>query len=239
MDIQRAVRDQVLTADHRVCNPGTAALAVTVGSIARNDSMAVQLVGRILRIPDAVPGAPRGGPSPFTRTGPGCSYRRDNQSIKPEFADYGGNYALQRMGAEGFRWNDWHFLVGEPTIIREQDGRFIGSRTGTSFSCPHVAHAAALAERSLEGLFGAPASANAVRALVASTARTPACGEELRRSPKVTHFCSFKVTHTKNRICRGNEGGRRYHPRRRRAGFECLSLHHLGKDPTPAARAGP
>ena len=178
VDIQRVVRDQVLTQEHRVCNPGTAALAVTVGSIARNDSLTVQLGGRTLSIPDAIPGAPRGGPSPFTRTGPGCSYRRDNQSIKPEFADYGGNCALQRMGTQGFRWNDWHFLVGEPTIIREQDGRFVGSRTGTSFSCPHVAHAAALAERSLEGLFGTQASANAIRALVASTATTPACGEE-------------------------------------------------------------
>lgn len=177
VDIQRAVRDQALAPEHRICNPGTAALAVTVGSIARNDSMAVQLGGRTLSIPDAIPGAPRGGPSPFTRTGPGCSYRRDNRSIKPEFVDYGGNYALQRMGTQGSRWNDRHFLVGEPTIIREQDGRFVGSRTGTSFSCPHVAHAAALAERSLEGLFGAQASANAIRALVASTATTPACGE--------------------------------------------------------------
>lgn len=177
-DIQRAVRDQVLTQNHRVCNPGTAALAITVGSIARNDAMSVQLGGRTLSMADAIPGAPRGGPSPFTRAGPGCSYRRDNQSIKLELADYGGNYALQRMRTNGFRWNDWHFLVGEPTIIREQDGRFIGSRTGTSFSCPHASHACALAERSLEAVFGAPPSANAIRALVASTAAMPCCGQE-------------------------------------------------------------
>lgn len=81
------------------------------------------------------------------------------------------------MGTDGFRWNDWHFLVGEPTIIHEQEGRFIGSRNGTSFSCPHVSHASALAERSLERMFGAPASANAIRALVASTAAIPGCGE--------------------------------------------------------------
>ena len=87
-------------------------------------------------------------------------------------------YALQRMGTDGFRWNDWHFLVGEPTIIREQNGRFIGSRTGTSFSCPHVAHAAALAERSLEQLLSTAPSANLIRALVASTAVLPACGDD-------------------------------------------------------------
>ena len=57
-DIQRAVRNQLLTEEHRVCNPGTAALAVTVGSIARNDAMAVHLAGRTLSIPDAIPGAP-------------------------------------------------------------------------------------------------------------------------------------------------------------------------------------
>jgi hypothetical protein len=176
--IQRAVRDQTLTPEHRVCNPGTAALAITVGSIVRNDATTIRLGERTLSIADAVPGSPRGGPSPFTRTGPGCSYRKDNESMKPELADYGGNYALQRMGTNDLRWNDWHFLVGEPTIIREQDGRFIGSRTGTSFSCPHVAHAASLAERSLEQLFGKPASANLIRALVASTASIPACGVE-------------------------------------------------------------
>jgi len=34
-----------------------------------------------------------------------------------------------------------------------------------------------------------------------------------RRSAKVIHFCSFKVTHTKNRIFRGLERCQRYHPR--------------------------
>src|ERR1039458_7046300 len=176
--IQRAVRDQTLTAEHRVCNPGTAALAITVGSLARNDATTIRLGGRTWSIADAIPGSPRGGPSPFTRTGPGCRYRKDNESIKPELSDYGGNYALQRMGTNDFRWNDWHFLVGEPTIIREQSGRFIGSRTGTSFSCPHVAHSAAIAERSLEQTLGRPASANLIRALVASTASPPPCGAD-------------------------------------------------------------
>jgi len=176
--IQSAVRDQILTPEHRVCNPGTAALAITVGSLARNDLTTLQIGGRTFNIADAVPGSPKGGPSPFTRAGPGCTYRTDNESIKPELVDYGGNYALQRMGTAGFRWNDSHFLVGEPTIIREQNGRFIGSRTGTSFACPHVAHMAALAERSLDRLLGQAPSANLIRALVASTACVPACGAE-------------------------------------------------------------
>jgi len=177
-DIQRAIRDQTLKPEQRICNPGTSALALTVGSIARNDVTAIQLNGRTISIPDAIPGSPRGGPSPFTRTGPGCSYRKGNESIKPELVEHGGNYALQRMGTNCLGWNDWHFLVGEPTIIPELNGRFIGSKTGTSFSCPHVAHAAALAERSLEQVLGAPPSASLIRALVASTASTPACGEE-------------------------------------------------------------
>jgi transposase len=44
--------------------------------------------------------------------------------------------------------------------------------------------------------------------------------ELLRRSPRMTHFCSVRVTHTKNTIWRScKERDQRYHPRRRRAGW--------------------
>jgi hypothetical protein len=39
-----------------------------------------------------------------------------------------------------------------------------------------------------------------------------------RRSPRVAHFCSFRLTHTENTIWRRAKGCQRYHPRRRRAG---------------------
>ena len=48
-------------------------------------------------------------------------------------------------------------------------------------------------------------------------------GRERRRSARMTHLCSDRVTHTKNTICpRAREPGPRYHPRRRRA--VCLSI---------------
>ena len=52
-----------------------------------------------------------------------------------------------------------------------------------------------------------------------------AFGLELRRSPRVTHLCSSKVTHTRNRIWRSASVGQHHHPRRRRAN---LSFHEGG-----------
>jgi hypothetical protein len=135
--------------------------------------MSVLSNGRLLKIDDAIPGAPKGGPSPFTRTGPGCTYKVANASIKPELVDYGGNLALKSPASATPRWIDRHFLVGELTIQREKDGRLIGSETGTSFACPHVTHAAALAERALATTIGREPSANLIRALVASAASMP------------------------------------------------------------------
>ena len=44
--------------------------------------------------------------------------------------------------------------------------------------------------------------------------------DRLRRSPRMTHFCSVRVTHAKNTIWRNwKERDQRYHPRRRRAGW--------------------
>ncbi len=49
--------------------------------------------------------------------------------------------------------------------------------------------------------------------------------ERPRRSPRMTHFCSVRVTHTKNTIWRScKERDQRYHPRRRRAGW--VSIIH-------------
>ena len=172
-EIQEAVLRQTLTPEHRICNPATSALALTVGSLARNDAMSVEINGRTIKIDDAIPGAPKHSPSPFTRTGPGCTYKVANAPVKPDLVDYGGNLALKSIGSATPRWIDRHFLVGELTIQRENGGRIIGSETGTSFACPHITHAAAIAQRSLANSLGREPSANLIRALVASTAETP------------------------------------------------------------------
>ncbi|MGA7937960.1 MAG: hypothetical protein WCA35_30710, partial [Kovacikia sp.] len=71
-------------------------------------------------------------------------------------------------------WKPFIFL-GEPTIQREDGSRFITARDGTSFACPHVAHAAAIAASSLEKTVGQRPSANLIRALVGSATYSPPC----------------------------------------------------------------
>jgi subtilisin family serine protease len=88
---QEAIRDHALTEPtHRVCNPATAAVAVTVGAIARADSP---------RVPAALPGAPTGAPSPFSRVGPGYEGKETQRAVKPEFVAPGGNVAVSNLGS--------------------------------------------------------------------------------------------------------------------------------------------
>lgn len=175
---QQAVRDQLLNADQRVCNPATAALALTVGAIARSEALGHHQEDKGVTLRDAFAGAPAGAPAPFTRTGSGYTVDQTKAAIKPDVVHYGGNSALQTLAGGDPRWAKEHILLGEPTVRRETDGRFVGAVVGTSFACPHVSHAAAIAVVSLEAALGQPPSANLIRALVGSTAVVPSCGED-------------------------------------------------------------
>lgn len=172
---QRAVRENLLSdQDQRICNPGTAALALTVGALARSEALGHHQQNTGLRLRDAFAGAPANAPSPFTRTGPGLSAGATNVTIKPDVVAYGGNWAIQTIVGGSATWKPFIFL-GEPTIQREASGRFITARDGTSFACPHVAHAAAIAAVSLEATIGQRPSANLIRALVGSATIPPPC----------------------------------------------------------------
>jgi Subtilase family len=171
---QKAILGQLLTdKEQRISNPATAALALTVGAVSRSGAVANPQGGG-LSIQDAFAASPAGGPAPFTRTGPGHTSDQTKAMIKPDLVHYGGNYALTDAGGNP-RWVRQHLLLGEPTIRKEQDGRFVSTQVGTSFACPHVSHAAALASVSLEEVLGLPPSANLIRALVGSATVTPAC----------------------------------------------------------------
>lgn len=173
-DFQRAGRDQLTRAEQRLCNPATAALALTVGAIARNDGFGHCFENERYRpLENAIAASPCGAPSPFTRTGPGYSMNSRGM-IKPDLVHYGGNYALQGMG-ETLRWVKKHYLLGEPTIQKEENGRYLGAPVGTSFATPHVTHAAALALASLEQVLQHLLSANLIRALVGSSALPLPC----------------------------------------------------------------
>jgi Subtilase family len=172
---QKAIQSQLLVdKEQRLSNPGTAALALTVGAVARSDATANPQGGGV-SVREAFAASPAGAPAPFTRTGPGHTLDQTKAMVKPDLVHYGGNYALQEMAGGDPRWVRQHVLLGEPTIRREKDGRFIGSEVGTSFACPHVSHAVALASVSLEEALGRPPSANLIRALVGSATATPVC----------------------------------------------------------------
>ncbi|HIK15364.1 MAG TPA: S8 family peptidase [Leptolyngbyaceae cyanobacterium M33_DOE_097] len=173
---QKAVRDSLLKDENlRICNPGTAALALTVGALSRSDALGDHVKPVGVRLKDAFAGAPAHAPAPFTRVGWGLSYGGNNTAIKPDVVAYGGNWAIQTIAGGSPNWK--HFiLLGEPTIQREDaSGRFITARDGTSFACPHVAHAAAIAASSLEKTLGQRPSANLIRALVGSATYLPPC----------------------------------------------------------------
>lgn len=175
-DFQKAVRDSLLKDENlRICNPGTAALALTVGALARSDALGDHVKPIGVRLKDAFAGAPAHAPAPFTRVGWGLSYGGSNTSIKPDVVAYGGNWAIQTIAGGSPNWKSF-ILLGEPTIQREDaSGRFITARDGTSFACPHIAHAAAIAASSLERTLGQSPSANLIRALVGSATYSPPC----------------------------------------------------------------
>lgn len=174
---QEAVRKQMLDdAEQRICNPATAAIGVTVGAIARSASP---------RARDAFAAVPEKSPAPFSRVGPGYQIKDTQRAVKPEFVSYGGNYAVQAIAGGQPRWvlNDLH--LGEPTLrLPTDDGRVVGVATGTSFSCPHISHSAAIAERTLRDMFGADPSANSIRALLGACAEIPDSMAEWLQDPQ-------------------------------------------------------
>lgn len=174
---QQAVADHLRSGGQRLCNPGTAALGVTVGAVARTDAMA-DVDGRVA-VRDAMAGAPAGAPAPFTRTGPGYSVDGRKEAVKPELVHYGGNAALIAPAGGEPRWSTSHILLGEPTARRDDGtGRILTAKTGTSLAAPHVTHLAALSAATLRDALGRRPSANLIRAAVASSADLPPCGEE-------------------------------------------------------------
>ena len=172
-ELRESMKDTLLGDDQRVCSPATASLAITVGSITRSGAVLVEDGDN--RVRDSVSVVPEQGPSPFTRTGPGYSLHTQKPAIKPEFVHFGGNYALQTIAGGGKSWNRVHYLLGEPTTVLEQDGRFLGTAKGTSIATPHVSHVAALSAEAAERLTGEPPTANLIRALVGSTSICPSC----------------------------------------------------------------
>jgi len=138
-----------------IAEPAGAALALTAGSRAAANVPALPASGTSPHV--AI--APAGGPSAFTRTGPGRG--RGNGSMKPEFVANGGNTS----------WNGPAGLVPQPdpnmSVVTtapagSPGGRALAVDYGTSMAAPYVANqVATIATRYPQ------ASANLLRALSA------------------------------------------------------------------------
>jgi len=150
--------NQLFEKDHRLIDPATASLCITVGAITRFDEPEL-VENRSLRI---APG-PKDSPSVFTRIGKGV-----NKSIKPELVDYGGNYAAYQLQRGATRWFEKDRNLMEPTLHHMNDKLFKGY-CGTSFAAPRVTHLAARLERELETQLGDPPTANLIRALLVNS----------------------------------------------------------------------
>jgi len=141
----------------RIAEPGTAALALTVGSIARSDGPAT-LAGTTPLGYTAI--APVNGVSPFTRSGPGAF-----KGLKPDLVHYGGNWVIRVTGELAIS----DAGTSSISLAMTDTGRLFGQGSGTSYAAPRVARAAA----DVLGTYP-DASANLVRALVALSASVPA-----------------------------------------------------------------
>jgi hypothetical protein len=159
-ELMEQTRNRLLSTEHRLIDPATTALGITVGSITRYEEPET-IQNRTTPLSVGL----RDYPSAFTRTGQGVS-----GAIKPEFVDYGGNYAVYQMTATQTRWHKTNQALREPTLSHDINRVFAGN-IGTSFSAPHVTHYAARIERALQEQTGELPSANLIRALLASSAK--------------------------------------------------------------------
>lgn len=148
-----------------LCDPATAAIAVSVGSLSQRSTPAVVVGSGADDITQPVAGVDE--PSPFTRIGPGI-----NDAIKPEFVHYGGNLAFSGFGSSN------RTIAGDAgmdvmSFSHQPTQRLFSYDRGTSFAAPQVARLAALIEHGLSTDLGERPSPNLIRAVLASSSEVP------------------------------------------------------------------
>lgn len=158
-DLISKVRDQLIDSNHRLIDPATSALNITVGSIARSDNLDFRNNQSLL------PVGKKDFPSAFTRIGPGVS-----GAVKPDFVEYGGNFCLRQYIRGQNRWCSTNKQQLELSLGKTNEAYFV-SHCGTSFAAPYVTHIAARMERVLQQQMGKKPSANLIRAMLASFSR--------------------------------------------------------------------
>ncbi len=116
--------------DFTLINPATAALALTIGSIAPDVQIEQERYGDE-QIKTAIAKAHQ--PSPFTRTGLGI-----NGMIKPELVEYGGNMILSEQYGRIVEDKGGQL----PLLNKQVSNPIIRFDVGSSFSAPKVAYLA-------------------------------------------------------------------------------------------------
>lgn len=150
--------EYLVAAENRIVEPATAAIALTVGSLAHANGLPTDGSGGAeLR---AV--ASLNLPTPVTRSGPG-----PNDSIKPDLVDFGGTVLFDGM-TQRVVSGDQYASAGMLTLRPDYLQGLLTSSTGTSMAAPRIAYKAGLLLRAMPA-----ASANMIRALLALSADIP------------------------------------------------------------------
>lgn len=143
---------------NRLFEPAGAVNVLTVGALAHGNGLDGPLAGEIAVRPITEVGEP----SPFTRIGPGAE-----GSMKPDFIDLGGTMIVDPM-VQRLRDGREVASAGVLTVHHRPIEQLITSGSGTSYAAPVVAFKAAQLLSRFPN-----ASANLIRALLASSASVP------------------------------------------------------------------
>lgn len=175
----------LLGPESRLLEPAMAAIPLTVGSLARSASVPngdTENVG-------LQPVAGVEEPSPFTRCGPGIG-----GALKPELCDFGGNLLFDGT-AQSVTKNDGCSVI---TLHHQYVTRLLTGDAGTSLAAPAVAHKAAQVFKSFPA-----ASANLVRALLASSASISSATEQKLQpfgEEAIRNVCGYGVPDTQSAV---------------------------------------
>lgn len=175
----------LLAPEHRLVDPATAALAITVGAIAERAQTTTPRGASADDIRRPVAPNP-GDPAPFTRVGPGVS-----GALKPEFVDDGGNL----VWAGFMQQRRIHADEASSVLLLGNAHRGITGwfrhDIGTSFAAPRVSRVAAMVEHDLKTRTGRAPSGNLVRALLGAGAVRTTDVDEHCGSGATTTFTGY------------------------------------------------
>ncbi len=187
-----ALYHSCLTTDEwRICDPATAALALTVGAMTEWD---------VPKLDDDIRKsvAKKNQPSPFSRSGPGVL-----NAMKPDFLDSGGNLVFQGYGS--MRWIGEDQTVSVISLHNDPTQNLFSTDIGTSYAAPRVARIAALTEWQLWQDLGERPHPNLVRAVMATAAVIPEAAKQLFGNDDVYRACGYGRVNEKDAVqSRGN-----------------------------------